>query len=316
MKRLILHIFLACFAVIANAQVPNVDADLKFDKIITAFEKHWVVLKKPDTASYYTFGYVYIQSDKGFMFKEAGQFEIGKKGQYVLRTGKKGQYQFSADNADRSSPTRVIRCRDTIGGINSRAISLPFASVLPSKHFKELKIEAEPQWVKPYYVYTDTLEHNYRWGCFYTEEIELPIGISYLEKVYKISPHYEGVKVPMDNADWIKNFGIELKLSAAYNFTHQYDKAIAILNNAILNDPKNLSFYFELGFAYREKADRPAAINIYKQGLMQISADKSEFKSWMAGFISNAYSELKKDDESKYWRAKSLEYSPCPGCVY
>ncbi|MGF7081859.1 tetratricopeptide repeat protein [Mucilaginibacter sp. UYCu711] len=315
MKRLILLIFV-CFAAFAKAQTNGVDTAIKFDHVITAYEKHWVVLKKPDTALYYTFGYVYIQSDKGFMFKEAGQFEIDQKNQYILRAGKKDKYVFSADNADQFAPARVIRLRDTIGGMNSKQIRLPQAAVLPSKHFKELKIEDEPKWIKPYYTYSDTLEHNYRWGCYHNEETDFTVGIIYWEKVYKISPHYKGVKVPMDNAAWINHQGIEMKLGSAYNSTKQYDKAIVLFKDAIRNDPTNLGFYFELGATYRGKADWLGAIDVYKRGLDQIKVDKSEFKSWMAGFISNAYTDLKNDEESKKWRAKSLEYSPCPSCVY
>jgi tetratricopeptide (TPR) repeat protein len=316
MKCLALFLSMVCFALIADAQIANGDTALKFDRVITAYEKQWVVLQKPDTATCYTFGYVYIQNDKGFMFKEAGQFEVDKQNKYVLRAGKKTPYLFSADDADNLSSDRVIRCRDTIGGMNPKQIILPLAAILPSKHFRELQIEAEPQWVKPYYSYNDTLEHNYRWGCYHSEESDFAAGIDFFEKVYKVSPHYTGVKVPMDNADRINHQGVELKLGAIYNSQGQYDKAIALFKDAIAFDPTNLGFYFELGAAYREKADWPSVINIHKQGLAQIKVDKSEFKSWMAGFISNAYTELKDEEESKRWRAKSNQFNPYPGRVY
>ncbi len=315
MKNLILSLILICFVITASAQTANVDTALKFNNAITAYEKHWVVLKKPVAYPYYTFGYVYIDKGKGFMFKEAGQFEIGKKNRYVLRYGKKDIYTFSPGNNDQDSVTRVIRSMDTLGGQNVRIMPPPHAAILPPKHFKELKIETEPNWVKPYYVYTDTLDHNYRWGCFHVEEADRDTGIGYLEKVYRVSPHYKGVKIPMDHAYWISRQGIELKLAPAYVVRGQYDRAIAILNKAIQNDPKNLAFYYELGMAYRDKSDWLNAIEVYQQAIAQISADKSSFKSLMAGSISYSFAQLNRNQDSKYWHEKSLEYSPCPSCI-
>ncbi|MDB5156401.1 MAG: hypothetical protein JWR50_1108 [Mucilaginibacter sp.] len=315
MKNLALSLILSCIVITVNAQTANVDTTLKFDNTVTAYERHWVVLKKPVAYPYYTFGYVYIQSHKGFMFKYVGQFEIGKKNRYILRNGKKDLYTFSPGNDDRDSAIRVIRSMDTTGGQNIRIISLPFAAILPSKHFKELKIKAEPEWVKPFYVYTDTLAHNYRWGCYYVEVSDKDTGIRYLEKVYSVSSHYKGVRVPMDHADWISHQGIELKLSPAYVSKGRYDKATAILKEAILNDPKNLAFYFELGSAYRAKLDWLSAIDVYKQAIAQVSGDKSPLKSLMASHISYSFGKLNNDQERKYWHEKSLEYSLCPSCI-
>jgi len=268
--------------------------------------------------SYYTFGYVYIQKGKGFMFKEGGRFEIDKNNKYILsHSTKRDLYTFSPGNGDKDEIARVIRCMDTVGWQNSRFIPPPRAAILPAKHFKELKIEAEPKWVKPYYVYTDTLEHNYQWGCFYSEELTIPAGITYFEKVYYVSPHYEGVKVPMDKLGKFNRQGIELKLSEAYNNTQQYDKAINVLNAAILNDPVKIAFYLELIYIYDRKQDLNMIIETGKQGLTKMMAvDKSEQKSDLAAWIAHGYEGLKNNEQGKYWRAKSLEYSPCPGCVY
>lgn len=315
MKNLILLIFITFVTLSANGQTTNVDTFLKFDKIITTYERHWVVLKKPETVPYYTFGYVYIQSNRGFMFKPAGQFEINKQDKYVLHAGKISRYMFNPGEIDQSLAARLIRFRDTAGFMNSRQIRPVVAAILSEKHFKELNIEATPQWVKPYYIYTDTLEHNYRWGCYHTEELDFATGISYLEKVYKVSPHYIGVKVPMDGAMWINTQGIEMKLGMAYNSPGLYDKAIAIFKNAIAYNPGNPGFYVELGLVYQHKGDTQAAIDIYTQGINRIK-EKSQVKSWFAGVISNIYTELHNEEESKKWRARSYDYSPCPGCVY
>ncbi|WP_214071301.1 hypothetical protein [Mucilaginibacter sp. dw_454] len=318
MKNLILPLCLIClFAGIAHAQTTNTDTALKFNFYVTAFENHWVVLKKPDTARYYTFGYVYIESKKGFMFKPAGQFEINKRHKYILHPGKIGRYMFSPGEIDQSFAPRIIRHQDTLGIQNNRQIWPTLAAILPAKHFKELKIEVTPKWIKPYYTYSDTLEHNYRWGCYHTEEIDPAVGIDYLEKVYKVSPHYKGVKVPMDKVSWINHQGIEMKLGQAYNDTQQYGKAINLLNTAILNDPTYIPFYQELINTYFKKEDWNMVIATANRGLSTLTAvEKSDQKRDLAACIAKSYEELKNDEQGKYWRAKSLEYSLCPGCVY
>jgi tetratricopeptide (TPR) repeat protein len=305
MKNLILSLTLVCITFKVNAETSNIDTALRFDQFLTNCEKQWVVMKKPDSALYYTFGYVYIDGAKGFVFQKEGSFKIDKKSRYILNLAE----------VNKNFAGEVFRSNE--GGMSGSWRIPPRVAILPSKHFKELKIKAEPDWIKPYYTYQDTLEHNYRWGCFYTEEFSVvATGISYLEKVYKVSPHYMGVILPRDKHTFIDHVGVELKLAAAYNFTHQYDKAIVLLNSAILNNSKNVSFYFELGSAYREKDDWKTAIDIYKSGLAQISVDKSNYKSWLAGFISLGYRELKNEQESKNWHEKAVAYNPHPGIVY
>jgi len=250
------------------------------------------------------------------MFKPAGQFEIGKNNKYMLHPGKIGRYMFSPGEIDQSTAARVIRHLDTVGIMNGRQIWPLVGAILSAKHFKELKIEATPQWVEPYYTYADTLEHNYRWGCYHTEEIDPVVGINYFEKVYKVSPHYKGVKVPMDKIAWVNHQGIEMKLGQAYNETQQYDKAISLLNAAILNDPAYIPFYQELINTYFKKEDWNMLIETAKQGLTQITVAKSDQKRDLAACVAHGYEELKNEEQGKYWRAKSLEYSLCPGCVY
>lgn len=316
MKNLILILLFTFFATTAGAQTANIDTTLKFEKFITAFEKHWVVLKKPDAAPYYTFGYVYIQANRGFMLKVAGQFEINRHNKYILRKGVPTKYIFNAQDADQSASVRLLRHQDTTGFMNVWHIIPVKASAISSKHFKELKIKAEPQWVKPYYAYTDSLEHNYRWACYHMEEFDFETGIAYFEKVYKVSPHYQGVPVPMDHAAYINHQGIELKLSAVYNSSHQYNKAVDVLQKAILNDPSRIQFYQELLFTYYYQEDWKMVISVAKRGLAQITVEKSDPKRDLAAWIAKSYEEQKNDEQGKYWRQKSLEYSLCPGCVY
>jgi tetratricopeptide (TPR) repeat protein len=194
----------------------------------------------------------------------------------------------------------------------------PRVAILPVRHFKELKIKEEPDWVKPYYTYTDTLEHNYRWGCIYIDELIVSRGVEYLEKIYKTSPHYPGVKVNVGKNDFFffDGNGVEPKLAYAYYRVGEYDKSIAVLNSAILNNPNNTTFYMRLGISYDQKKEWDKAIDAYKRGISLIKDEKSSQKWWFAGCLSNMYGELKNDEEKKRWRTLSDSYNPRPGVVY
>ncbi len=192
----------------------------------------------------------------------------------------------------------------------------PPVALLPVKHFRELKIKSEPDWVKPYYNYTDTLAHNYKWACIYGNARYIETAIEYLQKIYKVDPHYIGTKQKVDFGYYLGSQGVELKLAWAYYYLQQYDKAIDILNSAIAHDPHNAYFFISLGFMYDQKENWETAIDTYKHGLQLMGKEKSELKSNFAYGISNDYHALKNDDERKNWHVKGDEYNPCPTCVY
>lgn len=302
MKHLILSLIFTCFFFKVSAQTVNVDTSLKFNR---GYGEHeWVVLKKADTSKYYTFGYVYIDSLDGLIFQKEGTFIIDKKSRYVRNPA---TVKLATD--------RVVLY--PVRNFMQGSIRLhPPVALLPVKHFRELKIKAEPDWVKPYYNYTDTLAHNYKWACIYGNAWYTYDAIDYLLKIYKVDPHYIGAKQKIEFGYYLGCQGVELKLAWTYYAIQQPDKAIAILKSAISFDPKNPFFYIVLGFSYDQKENWEMAIDAYKHGLQLMGKEKSELKSNFAYGISNDYHALKNDDEGKNWRAKGDEYNPCPGCVY
>jgi tetratricopeptide (TPR) repeat protein len=292
MKRLIFLLLLICFAVKVSAQATYNDAALKFDRNLLECEKQWIVKQRLDAASSYKFGYVYIEGSEGFIFQEVGQFSIGKNNRYQLVSGyKKVERQ----------PIHTHGSQFLYGGTNAP----PMVALLPSSHLKELKIENEPTWVRPYYSYTDTLEHNYRWGCICFDETLFAEAEAYFRKVYEKVPHYAGVKYRKNFLGYFDNLGIEFMLSGLYMEWNKPDKAIPILDKAILNAPTNVDLYRLLGLAYDKKKQWNKAMGIYKHALTLIKVDKSFQKASLAGCVSNMYGELKNKEEQIKWRSLS-----------
>jgi tetratricopeptide (TPR) repeat protein len=303
MKSLILLLNFVCFALGVTAQ-RNVAiyTALKFNHGYQ--EKKWVVLKKADTASSYTFGYVYIDTLKGLIFQKAGTFKINKKNKYI------------PNNANLNQTFSKVELYPLVGWQTRINYSWLPVALLPAQHFKELKIEAEPAWVKPYYVFTDTLAHNYQWACIYGYAQYTFNAIEYLQKVYKVDPHYIGKEQKIEFGYYLGCQGVELKLAWAYNSLDQPDKAITILNAAIQHDPKNIFLFYVLGNSYERKENWEMALNAYKQGLQLMGIEKSELKGNLAYGISNNYDKLNKLEEAKNWRAIGDKYNPHPGRIY
>jgi len=276
MKNL-LTLLLICLSFKLLAQT---DPELKFDQPFVKCEKKWVILNRSETDKGYTFGYIYIDSQAGFTFDMQGVFAVDPSGKYV---------------------------RDTVIFKNTGAIKYRIApnwrpvALLPPKHFDELKIKAEPDWVKIYYTYTDTLAHNYRWGWIYNDINDSQTALTYLEKTYKVKPHYPGV---------------EFEMTFAYNALGRFNEAITLLEPAIRNDPKNTFFYKELAYAYFHTQQYEKAISTYKVGLEYFPNERSEARGEFAFNMANAYKVLKNEAEYKAWMIKAKEYTPTNSRYY
>ncbi|MFC0518768.1 tetratricopeptide repeat protein [Mucilaginibacter angelicae] len=278
------HLFLitAFYFIVGSAfsQAANtgIDTSLKFNQRYTKCEKKWVVLSKKDTASYYLFGFIYIDSQAGFTFDLQGSFKVNSDNQYITDPKPK----------DHSLKLRIIP--------NWQLVAL-----LPEKHFSELGIKPEPDWIKGYYAYTDTVRHNYRWGWIYNDQGEPAIALTYLEPAYRSNPHTPG---------------LEFEIAYAYNALNQYDAAIKILEPAIQNKPDNMFFYKELGYAYYHKKAYKQAIDTYKTGLGYADNKKSEAKGELAFILANAYKSTGNENEYKNWMIKGKEYTPPESPLY
>jgi len=269
-------------------------------------EKQWVVVYNPDTTSFYAFGYTYIDPDAGFVFQKVGSFKVNGQSEYLLNKAD------AKKTFEREYVLRQISWQIP----NDHKI---LVAILPLKHYKELGISmSEPDWIQSYYSYTDTLAYKYKKACVFIEMGCRQCSMPYLEAIYKVNPHYPGVDVRTDklSGPYFNAKGVELRLADAYFQSDQIDKAIGVLNAAVVYNPKNINFYALLGRSYDRKKAWVMAIDAYKRGIALVNIEKSNQKYWFAGCISNMYGELKNDEERIKWRALSNSYNPHPGRMF
>lgn len=281
MKYLTFVFIFYCFCVDSKAQQnTNIDTSLKFNRRYTTCEKKWVVLSRNDNKKTYSFGFIYIDSEAGFTYDLQGVFTVDDHGRYVRDT-----------NIFKNS-----------GSIKYRiAPNWQYVALLPEQHFEELKIKAEPEWVKTYYNYTDTVAHDYRWGYLYNELGESAIALNYLEPAYHMKPDAPGV-------------GFELAF--AYNALQRFDNAILVLESAIKHNSADAYFYKELGYAYLQKKEYDQAIEAYKKGLAHFPDKVDIDRGEMAFNMAQAYKALGNRDDYNNWMIKAKSFMPEESAYY
>jgi tetratricopeptide (TPR) repeat protein len=237
-------------------------------------ERKWVVLSKSDTAKSYPYGFIYIDEQAGFTYDVKGEFKVGPNNIYIPDT----------------AATKGTSIKARIGPNWRRGIAL-----VPTQHFAELGIKPQPDWIKYYYTYTDTLKHDYRWGWIYNDLGESAIAIKYLEPAYRLKPNAKEV---------------DFELGFAYNVLNRYDDAIRVLTQAIQDNPDYALFYKEIGYAHTQKHEYIKAIDAYKLGLQYYPDKVTEARGELAFNMAQAYKALGNDELYKSWMTKAKSFTP------
>ena len=243
----------------------NADTALIFNQRYTQCERKWVVFPKKYNEESYSYGFIYLDAQAGFTYDVKGNFKIDKDGHYLADTS------FLVNTSIKSRLGR-----------NTVRVALA-----PPAHFAELHITPQPDWIKGYYAYTDTLAHYFRWGFVYNDLDQCDTALVYLNKVYAVQPHYKG---------------LEFELIFAHNALNDYDGAIKIINTALEADAINPLFYRELGYAYTKEQNYFKAISAYKTGINLCTADtQTDTKAEMAINLAVVYKSAGDDDQYKTW---------------
>ena len=244
----------------------RVDTALKFNQRYTQCERKWVILQSKGAAESYLYGVIYLDKQAGFTLDVQGKFKIDQDGRYYIAD--------TSFLANTSMKLRLTR--------KSAQVAL-----MPPAHFAELHIKPQPDWLKNYYSYTDTLAHNFRWGFVYNDLDQCDTALVYLNKVYAVQPHYKG---------------LEFELIFAHNALNDYDGAIKIITAALEADPINPLLYRELGYAYMKEKNFNKAIYAYKTGINLCTADTQlDTKAEMAINLAEVYKSAGDDDQFKIW---------------
>jgi tetratricopeptide (TPR) repeat protein len=256
------------------------DSLFRFDQRYTQCERKWVVLLKRDTAQGYTYGMVYLDAQAGFTFFVQGHFKIDRQGHYIVDTA------FLKNTSIRARLSR-----------NTSKMA-----ILPPACFVRLNIKPQPDWLKVYYNYTDTLAHNFRWGFIYNDLEQCDTALVYLNRVYAVQPHYKG---------------LEFEMIFAHNALGDYDGAIKVIEAALEADPMNVLFYRELGYAYMKLKNSNKAIIDYKKGITLCTTDaQMDIKAEMAINLAEVYKSGGDDDNFKTWGKRAKTWAKPGGQIY
>ena len=111
MKNLILLLIITFCAFTVTAQrLVWKDPVFTYDKDILQCEKQWVIMPRPDTSIAYPFGFLYVDSEEGIVFQQAGVFTVDAQKKYLPDEVILSSFKCSADiNAKCHNVTEAIK---------------------------------------------------------------------------------------------------------------------------------------------------------------------------------------------------------------
>jgi tetratricopeptide (TPR) repeat protein len=269
----------SCSAAFCQNYFPA-DTNLNFNQRYTQCELKWVLLPKSDNTQRYIYGLVYLDERAGFTLFVQGNLWIDKNGRYIADTA------FLHNN-----PMRMRLARNTAN-----------MALLPPARFAELNIKPQPDWLKDYYTYTDTVARNFRRGFIFNDRGQYDTAMVYLNKAYEVQPHYKG---------------LIFELIFAHNALGDYNGAIKIIQLALQTDQLNDLYYRELGYAYSKINNYEKAIMAYLAGINLCTTESQmDEKAEMAINLAGVYKSYGNDDQYRLWGAKAKTWAKPGTDVY
>ncbi len=279
MRYVVLFLLLFCSFFSARAQsFVGTDNQLTYQPYGKC-ENQWVALSNRDRAGRYVYGYIFVNDTVGFMFYAEGLFRVDQSQNYVVDTvAFKGEHPKVAIPADWQN-----------------------VATIASKHYAELHVPVVPDWVAPYYNYTDTAVYDQHIGFIYNDLGDHVTALPYLRKVWRLNNHTSKVA---------------FELGWALNALGKYDEAIAVLTPAVKYDPNNPLLNKQLADACRYKKDYKKAILYYRQTITHIFNEPNETKSEAAFYLADIYKKTGNTAEYKNWMTKAKTYTPYDSQFY
>ncbi len=268
MKKIFL-IILFTISFLCKSQKTAIPSDLKFDTKYFDAKDKWVAFPKAEKDSSYLFGFVYLDNMAGFTFHTESMFYVDKNGIFV------------AEQADKS--LRLIsRLQKNTGKM----------ALLSAERQKQLSLPAEPDWLNIYNTYDSQVEKLTRFGFHLNAINASESALDPLLKANKINPNFKG---------------LAFELAFAYNHLGQFEKAVPIVEKALIKDSKNDILYKELGFSLLHLKRLSEAEVVYNKGINV--SDSDAIKAEMAINITSGYFAQRNKTKFDEWCAIARKYS-------
>ncbi len=247
----------------------------KFEQKFYECENKWVVFQSYNETGEYPCGVVYLDATAGFTVDIQGMIKVENQ-----------KMVFVPQSNTHSIKVRLSKATNP-------------CSILDTKWMKEWNLKSEPEWLQSYKI-NDPIKHDLRFGEKLNAIDECQAALPILEKVYRQSPHTEG---------------LEFELVYAYNALKEFDKAIKVLNDAIKNDPNNKMLYRELGYAYMGKGENQKAIDIYTSTIEKCTDAQRDIKREIAINLVAIYKKMDDKASIKKWLDKANEWAPLSSSI-
>jgi tetratricopeptide (TPR) repeat protein len=181
------------------------------------------------------YGFIYIDAQAGLTLNYEGNFTISDNGIFIPKKIDSTNFKI------RLQPNKVR------------------VAFIPENKFEELQVPPIPDWLKYYQTDTNSVQRLYRWGFLYNGWNECTKALTYLERAKKINPEFKGLAV---------------ELAFSYNCLEKYDKAILILQNALVSNPADAYINKELIYAELKSGQLDKAAESCKIAI-KVCTDKS-----------------------------------------
>lgn len=269
MKRYCLTIFTLLVHLSSYCQSSN--KEIIFDTKYYEAKDRWVLFPKKEVDSLYPIGFVYLDLQAGFTLNYEGTIQLKNDG------------SFKIDKIDENYSSKI----------RLEPYKTSNVYIIPNDKLKEIGLPEIPDWLKIYLPSNDqSIETLKDYGFQFNHVGACEKALTYLEKAYKMNPHYDG---------------LEFELAYAYNHLGQYEKAITVLDKAIRNNAKNYYFFRELGFAYVKQNKIDLAEKTYLKGIKM--SDNDFEKSEMALNMAQGYFHTKNRKKFDEWAKITRQYA-------
>lgn len=250
------------------------EGPLSFSLRVTECLNHWAAFPHKANEDQFSFGFIYVDEERGFTNHLGGTFKIDAAGRFIKTPG---------EDFDRLLSVKV---RIENNGI---------AAILPQEAIAQLGLPGKPDWLKNYDDGMNSPYHRMKVGYWMNEIGDSQRALPLLESAYNDDPSTKGLAV---------------ELAFTYNALKKYDKAIGVLKIAVKEDPANIALGKELAYATMNAGDDKEAIDLYLHFISICPDDQMEFKCEMAINLASAYKQIGLKEEAAKWLDKAKSWAP------